>query len=292
MSSIDRRDFLRTGLAASASLLAVGGGFNLYANPYGLPVGLQLYTVRQQLQADFAGTLHKVASIGYKEMEFAGFDKETVPQVKKLLQADGLTAPSAHFGYQQLESNLPALLEDAHALGLRYIVLASLPDSLRHSVDTYKRAAGFLNKTGEQCKKSGIHFAYHNHNRDFEKFNDVIAFDLLLQNTDPAFVNFEMDCFWVMRAGYDPVAYMDKYPGRFPLLHIKDERRHYPPTATGPTPSTLFAPVGRGIIDWKRIFKAAPKGGLKHYFVEQDQCELPPFQAIQISYNYLHHLTV
>lgn len=292
MGLIDRRDFLRTGVVASASLLAVGGGLDLYANPYGLPVGLQLYTVRQQLQADFSGTLRKVALIGYKEVEFAGFDKEAIPKIKRLLDADGIAALSGHFGYQQIESNLHGLIDDAHTLGLTYIVLPSLPSSMRHSVDAYKRGADFLNKTGERCRKSGIHFAYHNHNIDFEKFNDVIAFDVLLQNTAPTFVNFEMDCFWVTRAGYDAVAYMHKYPGRFPLLHIKDERRHYPPTATGPTPRTLFAPVGRGIIDWKRIFKAARRGGLKHYFVEQDECELPPFEAIRISYEYLHKLTV
>ncbi len=286
----DRREFLRSGIVASASLLATG--FNLYANPYGLPVGLQLYTVRQQLQADFPGTLRNVAAIGYKEVEFAGFGKEPVPQIRRLLATDGLKAPSGHFGYQQLDSNLDTIIKDAHALGMNYIVLPSLPNSMRHSVEAYKRGADFMTKTGKQCRKAGLHFAYHNHNLDFETFNGVIAFDLLLQNTDPTYVNFEMDCFWVTRAGYDPVAYMDKYPGRFPLLHIKDERRHYPPTATGPTPRTLFAPVGRGIVDWKRIFKAARKGGLKYYFVEQDQTELPPFQAIRISYDYLHRLTV
>lgn len=291
MGSIDRRNFLRTSLAASASLLAAGSGMNLFADPYGLPVGLQLYTVRQQLHSDFSGTLHKVASIGYKEVEFAGFDHETIPQIRQLLQTDGLTSPSGHFGYQQFASGLPGLIKNAHALGMHYLVLPSLPSSMRTSVDSYKRAADFLNRTGQGCKKEGVHFAYHNHNRDFEKFGDVVALDVLLRNTDPAFVNFEMDCFWVTRAGYDPVAYLDKYRGRFPLLHIKDERHHYPPTAMGPTPRAAFAPVGRGIINWKRIFEAAHKGGLKYYFVEQDQCELPPFEAIRISYNYLHKLT-
>ncbi len=286
----DRREFLRAGIVASASLLAAG--FNLYANPYGLPIGLQLYTVRHQLQADFAETLRKVSAIGYKEIEFAGFDKEPVPEINRLLAVDGLKARSGHFGYQLLDSNLDTIIKDAHALGMSYIVLPSLPNFMRHSVEAYKRGADFLTQTGKQCRKAGLHFAYHNHNLDFETFNGVVALDLLLQNTDPTYVNFEMDCFWVTRAGYDPVAYMDKYPGRFPLLHIKDERRHYPPTATGPTPRTLFAPVGRGIIDWKRIFKAARKGGLKYYFVEQDQTELPPFQAIRISYDYLHRLTV
>jgi len=289
---MDRRDFFRTGLAASASLVAVGGGLDLCASPYGLPVGLELYTVREQLQADFAGTLRKVASIGYTEVQFSGFDKETVPQIKQMLKANGLTTPAGHFRYEQFESGLPSILEDAHALGMRYIVLPSLPDSMRHSVDAYKRAADYLNKTGKQCEKSGIHFTYHNHNRDFEKFGDVVALDVMLKNTDPAFVNFEMDCFWVTRAGYDPVTYLNKYPGRFPLLHIKDERKHYPPTATGPTPKEAFAPVGRGIIDWKPIFRAAHKSGLKYYFVEQDHCELSPFEAIRISYEYLHNLTV
>jgi sugar phosphate isomerase/epimerase len=101
-----------------------------------------------------------------------------------------------------------------------------------------------------------------------------------------------MDCFWVTRAGYDPVAYMKKYPGRFPVLHIKDERKHYPPTVAGRTPDEAFAPVGKGVIDWKRIFDAAPKGGLKYYFVEQDETELPVFEAIKISYDYLHSLKV
>lgn len=292
MGSINRRDFLRTGLVASASMLALGGGLDLYANPYGLPVGLQLYTVRRQLQANFPGTLRKVASIGYTEVEFAGFDKKSVPHIKQLLKSDGLNAPSGHFGYQQLDSDLDGLIDDAHTLGLKYLVLPSLPSSLRHSVDNYKRGADFMNKTGGRLRKAGLHFAYHNHNRDFEKFGNVVALDVLIQHTDPALVNFEMDCFWVTRAGYDPVAYMNKYPGRFPLLHIKDERKHYPPTATGPTPSAAFAPVGRGIINWKRIFRAARKGGLKYYFVEQDQSELPPFQAIKISYDYLHKLTV
>lgn len=292
MDSIDRRDFLRAGLMASASLLAAGGSLDLYANPYGIPVGLQLYTVRQQLQKDFAGTLHKVAAVGYKEMEFAGFDKETAAHVSQLLKSDGLVGRSGHFGYEQLDSGLPKVLDDAHTIGMSYIVLPSLPESLRHSVDNYKRAADFLNKTGEKCKKAGIHFAYHNHNRDFEKFGNLIALDLMLQHTDPASANFEMDCFWVTRAGYDPVAYMEKYPGRFPLLHVKDERRHYAPTATGSTPNAAFAPVGKGIINWERIFKAAKKGGMKYYFVEQDETELPVFQAITLSYGYLHKLTV
>ena len=292
MNSFDRRVFLRTGLAASATLPAAGAGLDLYADPYGIPVGLQLYTVRQQLDTDFAGTLRKVAAIGYKQVQFSGFHTQPVPKIKQLIDQLGLKTAAGHFAYDLLKSNLSQVTDDAHTLGMSYVVLSSVPDSFRHSIDGYKRAADFFNKTGEGCRKAGLRFGYPNHNRDFEKFGDTIALDRMLKSTDPASVCFEMDCFWVTIAGYDPVAYMNKYPGRFPVLHIKDERKHYPPTVSSPTPSEAFAPVGKGIIDWKRIFKAAPKGGLKYYFVEQDQTEIPVFEAIKFSYDYLHNLKV
>ena len=292
MSSMDRRDFLRTGAVASAALMAAGGGLDLYADPYGIPVGLQLYTVRRQLDKDFAGTLRKVASIGYTQVQFSGFHNQPVPKIKQLIDQLGLKTAAGHFDYELFESDLSQVTDAAHTLGMSYVVLSSVPESYRHSIDGYKRAAEFFNKTGEGCRKAGLQYGYHTHNRDFEKFGSTVAFDLMLQRTDPALVCFEMDCFWVTRAGYDPVAYMNKYPGRFPVLHIKDERKHYPPTATGPTPDAAFAPVGMGIINWKRIFKAAPKGGLKYYFVEQDEAERPIFQAIKISYDYLHNLKV
>lgn len=292
MSSMNRRNFLRTGVVASAALMAAGGAMDLYADPYGIPVGLQLYTVRRQMDKDFAGTLRKVASVGYTQVQFSGFHNQPVPQIKKLIDEIGLKTAAGHFAYDLLKSNLSQVTDDAHTLGMDYVVLSSAPEFYRHSLDGYKRAVEFFNKTGEGCNKAGLHFGYHTHNLDFEKFGNVIAFDLMLQKTDPALVCFELDCFWVTRAGYDPVAYMNKYPGRFPVLHIKDERKHYPPTATGRTPSEAFAPVGKGIIDWKRIFKAAPKGGLKRYYVEQDETELPVFEAIKISYDYLHNLKV
>ena len=292
MSSLNRRDFLRTGLGASAFLMTADAGLDLYADPYGIPVGLQLYTVRKQLDQDFAGTLRKVASVGYTQVQFSVFHNQPVPKIKQLIDQIGLKTAAGHFAYELLNSNLSQVTDDAHTLGMSYVVLSSVPESYRHSLDAYKRAAEFFNKTGEGCRKAGLHFGYHNHNRDFEKFGDAIAFDLMLHNTDPASVGFEMDCFWVTRAGYDPVAYMNKYPGRFPVLHIKDERKHYPPTVSGRTPDEAFAPVGKGIIDWKRVFDAAPKGGLKYYFVEQDETELPVFEAIKISYDYLHGLKV
>jgi sugar phosphate isomerase/epimerase len=292
MGFTDRRNFLRAGVAASVCALVAGESRSLKANPYGLPVGLELYTVREQLAKNFAGTLSEVATIGYKTVELSGFFGETAPEIKRLLASDGLTCPAAHYGISDIETAWEQRIEDAQVIGMRYMVLPGLPESMRGSVDGYKRAAEFLNKTGAQCRKAGIQFAYHNHNVDFEKFNGVVAFDVMLEQTDPSLVQFEMDCFWVTRAGYDPVAYMERYPGRFPLLHIKDEKPGYPPTATGHTPAAAFTEVGRGKINWKRIFMAAPKGGLKYFFVEQDECDVPPMKAIKISYKYLHKLTV
>ncbi len=292
MEIINRRNFLRTGLAAPAALLAAGGALKLFANPDGLPVGLQLYTVRDQLQRDFAGTLRKVAAIGYKQVEFAGFDNETMPQIKRLLDADGLVAPSGHFGYGQVSTGLPALIKQVKQLGFSYIVMPGLPSEMRGSVEAYKRASDFMNKAGRTCKRAGLQFAYHNHSHDFEIVEGKVAYNVMLKHTDPDLVQFEMDCFWVVRAGHDPVHYMNKYPGRFPLLHVKGERWHLKPSPTARTPRNAYAPVGKGVIDWKRIFKAAKRGGLKHYYVEEDLCVLPPFQAIRLSYNYLHKLTV
>jgi sugar phosphate isomerase/epimerase len=149
-----------------------------------------------------------------------------------------------------------------------------------------------FNKAGETTQKAGIQFCYHNHNFEFTKYGDTTAYDYLLQSVDPKLVKFEMDCFWVTHAGHDPVAYFKKYPGRFPLLHIKDMKDHPSASHTLDAKMGLFAPVGQGTIDWKRIFVGAKVGGMKHYFVEQDYCEQPPLEAIKISYEYLSNLSV
>src|SRR5690349_1305836 len=176
MSTFNRRDFLRTGLGVSAILMSAGAGLDLYADPYGIPVGLQLYTVRKQMDSDFAGTLRKVASVGYTQVQFSGFHEQPVPKIKQLIDQIGLKTAAGHFAYELLNSNLSQVTDDAHTLGMSYVVLSSVPESYRHSLDNYKRAAEFFNKTGEGCRKAGLHFGYHNHNRDFEKFGDTIAF--------------------------------------------------------------------------------------------------------------------
>jgi len=293
MKALNRREFLR---ASALGLAAVAGGSmgsrNLLAAPYGKPIGLQLYTLRNELAKDVPGTLRQVAETGYKEVEIYDFFNRDSVAMRQLLRDCGLSAPSAHYQVPQIKSSWDKQIEYAKAISLKYMVNAIIFPHERKSLDDYKQLADVFNKAGEQCQKAGIQFAYHNHNFEFKTYDGVAAYDELLRLTDPSLVRFEMDCFWVTRAGHDPVAYFEKYPGRFPLLHIKDLKKGYPTTVEDAFQPGPFAPVGQGIIDWKRIFAAAPKGGMKHFFVEQDECDQPPLESIKISFDYLKKLKV
>ena len=291
---MNRRGFLRT-TAAGLGALAASSGLPelLRANPYGLPVGLQVYTVRDQLAKDPAGTLKEIAEVGYKEIEVGDFLGKTAAQYRALMSEVHLTTPSAHYGFETLTSGWEKEIEFAKAAGVKYMVNSALAEDHRESLDGFKRAAAAFNKAGEQTAKAGIQFGYHNHNFEFNKFDGTLGYDVLVKETDPKLVHFELDCFWMTHAGHDPVQYFEKYPGRFPLLHIKDLKKGIPASTTFATPyGNPFTEVGRGIINWKRIFEAAKRGGLKHYFVEQDECDDPPLEAIKISYDYLKNLKV
>jgi sugar phosphate isomerase/epimerase len=287
-----RREFLRNTALAMGAMAAGTARANLFANPYGLPIGLQLYTLRDDLAKDVPGTLQKVAAIGYKEVELYDNYGKNSREMRKLLKDHGLTAPSAHYVLQQVESSWPQQIEYAKAIGLKYMVNAILLPDQRKTLDDYKRLVDVFSKAGEQTKKVGIQFCYHDHNFEFQTLDGVMPYQFLLEKLDPNLVQFEMDCFWVVHAGHDPVEFFNKYPGRFPLLHIKGLKAGIPPTQEFDARPGIFTPVGKGTIDWKRIFEAAPKGGMKHFFVEQDYCEIPPLESVKISYEYLHNLTV
>lgn len=292
MNTMNRRAFFRDGaLGLAAASLVARWPQPAFADPFGLPVGLQLYTVRAEAQKDFDGTLRSVAAIGYKEVELPGFFNRTAPQISKSLKAAGLTCPSAHYMTPDLRKNLDAHIDFAKEIGLSYMVCAFLMPAERKSLDDYRHLADFFNKVGEQCQKAGIQFAYHAHNFEYTVFDGVVAFDDLIEHTDPKLFKIELDCYWMTRAGKDPVAYLKKYPGRFPLLHIKDMKPGHPPTTDVMKGGDAFTEVGRGSIDWKPIFEAAD-GSLKHYFVEQDKCDRPPMESAKISYEYLHKLRV
>ena len=288
---MNRRNFLgRASMGVTAAAVASQFPEFLLAEPYGKPIGLQLYTLRDQLEKDVTGTLKQVAAIGYTDVEIYSLYGKAPAEFSKILKDSGITASSGHYLLPSLKTNWEKQLEDAKTLGLRYMVLAILDAKDRQSFDDFKRLAELVNKTGEATKKAGIQFCYHNHNFEFKKYGDTTAYEYLLKTLDPNLIKFEMDCFWVTHAGQDPVEYFKKYPGRFPLLHIKDMKDKPAPTQELDAKMGLFAPVGHGTIDWTRIFKAAREGGMEHYYVEQDYCEQPPLEAVKMSYDFLHKL--
>jgi len=290
---MNRRNFLRRA-SMGVTAAAVMSQFSefLLAEPYGKPIGLQLYTLRDQLEKDVTDTIRQLAAIGYRDVEIYSLYGKAPAEFSKILKDNGITASSGHYLLPSLKTNWEKQLEDAKILGLRYMVLAILDANDRQSFDDFKRLAELLNKTGEATKKAGIQFCYHNHNFEFTKYGDTTAYEYLLKTLDPNLVKFEMDCFWVTHAGQDPVSYFKEYPGRFPLLHIKDMKDKPAPTQELDAKMGLFAPVGHGTIDWTRIFKAAREGGMEHYYVEQDYCEQPPLEAVKMSYDFLRKLQV
>lgn len=244
-------------------------------------VGVQLYTVRRELESDFEGTLAKVAALGYREVEFAGYYGRTPAQVKAVLERNGLAAPSAHFQSVVASGGVREAIEAAASIGHKYLVYAWLPPEERKSLDDYRRLAERLNRAGEECKRAGIQFGYHNHDFEFAQMEGRIPYDLILEATDARLVKMELDLYWITKGGQSPLAYFRKHPGRFPLVHVKD---------MDSTPKRYFTEVGRGTIDFKEIFAASKQAGIKHYFVEQDETPASPFDSIRTSIDYLKRL--
>ncbi len=286
-----RRDFLKTTSVLSAGLLITRSAG--YDSKNSL-IGLQLYTVRDAMDKDPRGTLAKVAEIGYNSVEtatYTGSEKfygMTPAEFAGVLKQNGLVAKSGHYRLGEEEPNgevqkgtmlhdWDKAVDDAAAVGIKYMVCAYLSTDERGDLDHYKKVADELNKAGERCKKAGIQLCYHNHDFEFIKQNDQYPYDILL-STDKDLVKMEMDIYWVTKAGQDPVALFNQHPGRFPLWHVKDMDN---------TSNKDFTEVGNGIIDFKRVFAERNKAGLKYFFVEQDKTPGSPFDSITKSYDYI-----
>ena len=287
---MDRRTFL--GTMTAATLLTRRLSFA--ADDHKIDkIGLQLYTVRDLMKQDFDGTLAKVAAIGYKEVEFAGYFDHSPKDVRAAVDRRGLTAPSAHIDYKSLGEKFPEVIEAAKVVGHEYLVNPWIEEEIRKQPDGWKHAAETFNRAGEACKKAGIQFAYHNHWFEFLPVNGKLPYDLLLTECDPNLVKMELDLCWITVGGQDPLKYFDRYPGRFPLVHVKDVKRIPPVTAGGAQDfgSSMkdMTEVGSGIIDWKKIFAQSDKAGIKHYFVEHDNPK-KPLESIKKSYDYLASL--
>jgi sugar phosphate isomerase/epimerase len=294
---VTRRTFVQTSLAAAA-VAALPGGASAQQRKIDR-IGLQLYSVRDLMKADVAGTLAKVAAIGFKEVEFAGLFGQDPKDVRAMLEKNGLTAPASHVDWATVETKLPETLATARTLGHEFIIVPYISEAERKQPDIYKRAADLFNKAAAESSKSGIQFAYHQHGFEFvpsEALGGKLPYDYLLENTDPKLVKMELDLCWISAAEQDPVAYFKKYPGRFPLVHVKDWLKNGKPAtpyAGALGPDTKFtgemANVGQGSIDWKRIFANAGTAGVRHYIIEHDNPK-SPIDDLGASYAYLRDL--
>jgi sugar phosphate isomerase/epimerase len=292
LQAMNRRSFLATATTVTAATLLTSR-LSWAAGDHKIEkVGLQLYTVRDLMKDDFDGTIAKVAQIGYKEMEFAGYFGRTGAQVRAACDKNGLVPISTHVQYDELDDKFPSVIETSKAIGLKYIVCPWIPEELRKSPDIWNKAAEKFNRCGEASKKAGMQFAYHNHWFEFLPVDGKLPYDLLLTKCDADLVKMEMDLCWITAAGGDPVKYFNAYPGRFPLVHVKDLKTMPHITAGGAQnygDTVDLTEVGSGVIDWKRILGQSEKAGIKHYIVEHDHPK-QPFDSIAKSYDYLEKL--
>ena len=316
---ITRRSFLGTAAAlswaaATTGIAAPAVRRRFFARHH-LPVGLQLYTLGEAPYRDLDGTLQTVARIGYRAVEPVGLMKRTAAQLRAALDRAGLSCPSTHVPLQAdgsggptLAGDIGRLAADMHRLGAEYVAVPIFPvpariggprqgeDGLRYLIragremtaDDWRRTAAQLNEKGAALKREGLGLAYHNHNVEFTRHGRGTAYDLLLANTDPETVRFEMDVGWVAAAGVDPIPLLRAHSRRFRLMHVKDIK-------ASTVPNNAFrmdpADVGSGTLDWKAILQAGYEAGVRHYYVEQE----PPFagprmDAARADYEYLARL--
>ncbi len=272
--------------SSAVAAAAVLGADRLAAKTLGLPIGLQLYSVRALLPKDFDGTLKAVRADGYTEVEAAGYYDRTAADFHHAMDRAGLRCISTHHPLTLLRAHTDELIEYGHNLGLEYIVCPSPAhrDPAAKgplTLDDWHFTADELNRIGEKVKAAGMSFGYHNHTPEFGTEGGVTFYDELLRLTDPKLVFFEMDCGWVAAAGRSPVDYLSKTPDRFPLLHVKD-------VAKLPSGEYQSSILGLGTLDYRPILRAAT--GLKHYFIEQEEFDRDIIESLRLDADYMRKL--
>ncbi len=295
-----RREFLKISAAGAMGALLLsqfscrnkGGGKVASADPRSFGIGLQLYTIRDAMDADVAGSLQRVSDMGYKYLELAGYADGTFygyepGEFRKMVEDLGMEILSSH---TQVEArgitleNAKKMAEDHARLGVQYCVQPWVVEEARTTLDSYRKMAADWNQVGAIMKENGIRFGYHNHNFEFATVEGQIPyFDVFMADLDPALVTMELDMFWVTKAGRNPVDIIQRYPGRFELFHLKDMFTREEPffTTDGVTD---FAPVGAGLIDFRAILAVKELAGMKYMIVEQDSTlDGKPFEAIESS---------
>ena len=285
---MNRRDFLQRS-AFGAALIGVGDRaqsaahdslFTMHESSEQLSrIGVQLYTVREQMRASVARTLEQVARIGYKEVEFAGYFDTPAKEIRAILDANGLTSPSAHSAdMPSIRNRLAQVIDTAAVVGHRYVICASIPRK-EMTADGYKRVAEEFNRAGEQAAKSGIKVGFHNHSDDMEPLGSTTGLDILLAGTDPKVTSHQLDLFWTVKGGKDPLDYFAQYPGRFYSVHVKDM------AANG-----AMVDAGAGQLPFAKYFARGKSAGVMHYFYEHDD-PTDAMASLAAAYTHLRALT-
>jgi sugar phosphate isomerase/epimerase len=303
MRRISRRNFLKTASASAACAALWNSAPRLMANPLGLPLGLQLYSVRNILPNDYEGTLKQLGALGYREVEAAGFFGRTPAEVKQAMDHAGLRCVSAHYSLKDLLPKIDETIQFAKDLGLQYVVCAApmLKDPSRikdpnssaareaMTLDDWRWNAEQFNRIGERVNAAGMRFAYHNHTPEFRAENGIMFYDELMRLTYPAKVSMELDCGWAAVAGRNPADLLTRYSTRISMLHVKDFKMGH---GVVPLPVPPSTEMGHGAIDYHPIFEAAKKANIKHTFVEQEEFDMPMMDALKIDADYMRAFTV
>jgi len=278
---ITRREVLRRLGLMAAGTVGISefacAGTDVVTGPLG-PLGLQLYTLRREMAQGVDATFARVAEIGYREVEFAGYYGRSPAEIRIGLAVAGLSSPSAHVDMNAVFTDWPNTLDIANTIGHRYLVVPSVPRAMSVTLDHWRAVADIFNRAAAEARAAGIQFAYHNHASEFLPIDGQIPFDLLCEQADPDLVQIELDLFWIVHGGGDPMAFFERWPGRVPMVHVKDR-----------TEAGIMTEVGAGIIDWEEIFGARARAGMRHYFVEHDQ-PVEGFESVSASFDYLSRL--
>lgn len=242
-------------------------------------IGVQLYTVRKELEKDFEETLRKISEIGYDEVEFAGLFGRDPKDVRKLVEKLGMKIAASHINWETLKNNPESAINETKSLGAKYMVLAWLPPEQRQTLDQWKDWIKIINRVAKMSDKKGIRFLYHNHDFEFKEIDGIQPFDLLLDTVDRRYVAFELDLYWLKLAERDAEPLFARYPKGFPFSHVKDMSKN----------GTAMVDVGDGKIDFAGIFAQMEKSGMKRFMVERDDTE-EPFVTLEKSLKYLREL--
>lgn len=255
-------------------------------------MGLELYSLRYKAEKDLPGTLALIRKLGFQELEVGEFYGRTAADFRKLLDNNGLKATSMMAEHGRLGKEIQSVADDAHTLGAQYVVCSTIPHHKKKlAIEEAKSAADDLNRWGEKLAGSGLHCCYHTHGIEFEKGPDGTVFDTLAKRTNPKFANFEMDIFWIVYAYQDPVEMLHRYPGRFPLMHVKDIRKG---TKLGGSPGDVLeeesVPLGQGLVNIPAALRAAKQTGVRHYYIEDEAVDAD--RQVPESLRYLESLHV